>query len=190
MDFFGRATTLAHALVAEVVRPGDAVIDATAGNGYDTQFLCRLVGKTGRVYAFDVQADAIAATKRRLEAADLLQRVTLIHASHETMPDHLSSVDHVKAVMFNLGYLPGSDKSIVTRDESTIAAIDASTRLLSPEGIITIVVYPGHHGGRDEAAAVETHVAGLSADRFSVSLWRTVNVAGNPPYVVGIRRAQ
>ena len=59
----------AQRLVTERARAGDAVVDATAGGGVDTLFLARLVGPDGRVFAFDVQAEALDRTRQRLEDA-------------------------------------------------------------------------------------------------------------------------
>ena len=59
-----RLTQIAHEAIAAVLHDGDTTIDATAGNGHDTLMLARLVGESGRVIAFDVQSDAIIATRR------------------------------------------------------------------------------------------------------------------------------
>jgi hypothetical protein len=56
--------------------------------------------------------------------------------------------------MFNLGYRPGGDRSIVTRTDSTLTALESAYRLLLPGGIMTVVGYVGHPGGRDETDAV------------------------------------
>lgn len=84
-------------------------VDATAGNGHDTVFLAELAGRTGHVYAFDVQTAALGATRNRLEAAGLADRVTLIHAGHENLAGLVPECT-VTAILFNLGFLPGSDK--------------------------------------------------------------------------------
>ena len=110
----------AHELVRERLRPGDIAVDATAGNGVDTLILARLVGERGQVYAFDIQEQALAATRARLENAGAAAHVKLIHDSHARLEHYLSPDQHgrVAAVMFNFGYLPGGDPSIITRTES------------------------------------------------------------------------
>jgi tRNA G37 N-methylase Trm5 len=148
-----RPTARAHREIAAVVREGDHVIDATAGNGHDTVFLAKLVGGTGEVIAFDVQAQAIASTRERLEAEGLLERVKLVHGSHGMIAEH-AAAGSVAAVMFNLGYLPGGDHGVVTRTEETLLALDLAKWALRPGGILTIVCYPGHEGGDEESAAV------------------------------------
>jgi predicted methyltransferase len=154
-------TTRAHRAVAEVVRPGDTVIDATAGNGHDTCFLAGLVGPTGKVYAFDVQPEAIEATRQRLEAAGLAAQARLLDSGHERMDAALPMAlkGRISAIMFNLGYLPGGDKTIVTRPSSTTRALELATEWLKPGGILTVMAYPGHDGGAKELEAVRLGLA-------------------------------
>ncbi len=115
---------LAQQFVSEVLEEGDTAIDATVGNGYDTLFLAQQVGLSGRVYGFDVQASGIFRAKEKLADAGLQDAVTLFQMSHENLAAVLQSnkVSSVKSVMFNLGYLPSSDKSIQTLPETTIIA--------------------------------------------------------------------
>jgi predicted methyltransferase len=148
---FPRVTETAHDLVTRFVREGDHVVDATVGNGHDTRFLASLVGAAGRVDGFDIQSGAIEATARELHG---LPQVNLHCLGHE----HLREVvpGPVAAVMFNLGYLPSGDKTLVTRPDTTLAALDAAWELLkAPGGILSVVVYPGHAGGSDESLLVE-----------------------------------
>ena len=162
-------TELAHTLVRAVVQPGDIAIDATAGNGHDTQFLAECVGPAGTVYSFDSQLAALAVTTVRLAAASL-KNVILLQRSHAEMPSALPSVrpGTVTAVMLNLGYLPGGDKRLTTQTASTIAAIRDGLTLLAPGGLLTILAYPGHHSGADETVAVEKLLRELSPAEFHV----------------------
>ena len=157
-----RLTARAHAAVRAVVAAGDTVIDATAGNGRDTSFLAGVVGPTGRVFAFDIQAEALARTAERLGSAP---HVTLLKRNHAEMGDAIPAEHRgrVAAVMFNLGYLPGGDHSIATRAGSTRTAMAAALDLLRPGGVLTVLTYPGHAGGAEEAAAVAETLAPLGA---------------------------
>lgn len=148
-----RPTARAHREIAAVLHEGDLVIDATAGNGHDTVFLAKLVGETGEVVAFDVQEQAIVATRERLAAEGLLERVELVHASHLVI-DAWADGESVGAVMFNLGYLPGGDHAVITKTEDTLRALDLAKWVLRPGGILTIVCYPGHEGGDEESESV------------------------------------
>ncbi len=149
-------TQIAHSKIARQLHSGDWVIDATAGNGHDTVFLAENVGTAGHVYAFDIQTQAIKATASRLSAVHLQERVTLCHNSHGAIQAHTPSIWHgaVAVIMFNLGYLPHSDKSMITRPDATIPALEQSLCLLKPGGILSIIAYRSHGGGLDESEAV------------------------------------
>lgn len=167
---------LAQSAIAEVLTPGVIAVDATVGNGHDTLFLAERVGETGRVYGFDSQAQAISATRARLVEAQLLPRVTLIEVGHEKMRLHIAEGVRPRAVMFNLGYLPGSDKQHITRAVTTQPALEQACDCLAPGGRISLVLYTGHPGGREEADDVHEYVATLGTE------WR---VNHEPPPVAG-----
>lgn len=147
-------TMLAQEAVADALAAGDTAIDATVGNGFDTCFLAKTVGKDGKVIGYDVQLQAIEATKERLKANGL-NNVSLLKQSHADMR-LVTSVGSVKAIMFNLGYLPGSDHQQTTTVESTVLAISAAVDLLAENGVLTVLAYRGHEGGPEEYAAVES----------------------------------
>ncbi len=169
---------LAHQAVAAALEAGDIVVDATAGNGHDTAFLARAVDTVRHVYAFDVQQQALSNTRARLAESGLEAQVSLIHGGHEELAQHLPPECHkrIGAIMFNLGYLPGADKSLTTQTESTLAALEQAVTLLRPGGVITVLGYTGHPGGKEEAAAVADFAA-----RCPPSL--TICRQGGPPPV-------
>ena len=146
----------AHKIVAANLTTGGISIDATVGNGYDTVFLAEQVGCEGKVYGFDIQQTALESARVRLRQAGLLTRVKLIQAGHETMTDQIADNPKimVNTVMFNLGYLPGYDKTIITRTNTTLEGLNAAIQLIAPGGIITIIAYPGHEGGKPEIEAI------------------------------------
>jgi Predicted S-adenosylmethionine-dependent methyltransferase involved in cell envelope biogenesis len=162
----------AHELTGARLRPGAIAIDATVGNGYDTLFLLQQIAPSGRVYGFDIQQSALESARGRIENPVLLNCLSLFHHSHARMEDIIPKPDHglINVIMFNLGYLPGGDKAITTRSESTLAALSAASRLLSPQGIITIVAYPGHEGGGQETEQVRHWCEKLDRRRFNVDL--------------------
>lgn len=180
-----RPTQQAHREVAAVLRAGDLAIDATAGNGHDTVFLAERVGDTGKVLAFDVQAEAIAAARARV--ADLAGRVDFIHGSHAGLSEH-AAPGSVAAVMFNLGYFPGGDHAVITRTGETLAALNAALVVLKPGGILTVVCYPGHPGGDEESAAVEAWSEGLEIADFDAMIARRTDTLKPSPFLVSVRR--
>ncbi len=160
-------TRLAHRAAEAHLTPGALAVDATAGNGHDTLFLARAVGPAGRVWAFDVQPRALERTRRRLEEAGL-ENVWLLHAGHQRMEDLLppEARGRIAAVFFNLGYLPGSDRSCTTRPETTCEALAQAARLLAPGGLLSVLAYRGHPGGMEESEAAAALLAGLEGFRL------------------------
>lgn len=154
----GRKTVLAaitRALSQSVEQlPWPLAVDATAGNGNDTEFLAQAVEQHGQVLAFDVQAAAVANTRRRLEDARMSRRVRLIHDSHERVAAFVEPGQMVAASMFNLGFLPGGDPDLTTRAGSTVFALTQLEGLTMPGGVISVHCYLGQDGGEAEAEAV------------------------------------
>ena len=161
---------LAHAALAGVVRPGAVVVDATAGNGHDTVALARLVGPSGRVFAFDIQLVALSHTAERLKDASL-DNVTLLLRDHAELRDALPSEHHgrLAAVVFNLGYLPRADKQIVTRADTTLPALRTAAELLRSGGLLSVLGYQGHAEGGEEMTAVRAEFERLRAAEWVVS---------------------
>jgi SAM-dependent methyltransferase len=182
-----RPTARAHRELAEVLREGDIAIDATAGNGHDTAFLAARVGELGKVIAFDIQAEAIASAKARIEALGLTRRVTFIEASHATMADHVAP-DSAAAVVFNLGYLPGGDHSLITREEETLPALNRALVALKAGGLLAIVCYPGHAGGDAESEAVLKWSEGLKNSVYHTETIRREGTLRPAPFLVMVRK--
>lgn len=184
----------AHSLAEQAITVGDLTIDATVGNGHDTLFLVQEVESDGRVVGFDIQAEALDATQERIQrhAPEATDRLRLVQAGHETMDEHLDEDDfgRVGAVLFNLGYLPGGDHSIITEPDTTCRALDTSADLLRPGGVITIVAYSGHEGGDKEVRAVESWTSSLPQDTFRVLSYRFVNQTNDPPRLFAIEKRE
>lgn len=176
---------LSHQLLSTVVDKGSFVIDATAGNGKDTLFLAGLVGETGKVFAFDIQDEAIEKTQALLEAHGMTRRVHLIHKGHELMDDYVNI--QVQGVLFNLGYLPGGDPRIVTSPDTTLCALKKSVHLLAVGGVLSIAVYWGHPGGMEERDVVDEWIKELSPREWDVMkiTFPNKNMA---PYVIGVQK--
>lgn len=166
-----------HQRVREVLQEGAVAVDATVGNGHDTLFLAEQVGPAGCVHGFDIQREALESAHHRLTEAGVAKRVILHHAGHQRMEETLPPDvrGRIRAVMFNLGYLPGGDKTIITRPETTLEAIRQSLRLLSPGGLLTVVLYTGHPGGEEEAEAVLHYMKTLDPQRYQVARYTHIN---------------
>lgn len=164
-------------LLSHIVLGGVAV-DFTMGNGYDTLWLSRQVGEAGKVYAFDIQPEALVRTEERLKAESPYENYTLICASHHTASQYIS--EPICAGIFNLGFLPGGDKGITTLRETTLPAVRDALAMLAPKGALLIAVYPGHEEGRLEGEVLQEYLSGLSQKEYSVSLLKMVNAPDCP----------
>ncbi|MEE9391684.1 MAG: class I SAM-dependent methyltransferase [Planctomycetota bacterium] len=151
-----KLTGLAHHYVSATIKGGGFVIDATMGRGHDTLFLARAVGARGQVIGFDIQSEAIAATRNRLADAALLPQVELLQRCHSEIAAVLAEreLKGCDAAMFNLGYLPRGDHRVCTETKTTLLALQAAHRALSDGGILAVLCYPGHHRGNEEFEAV------------------------------------
>lgn len=178
---------LSHLLIRQFIGSGDHVIDATCGNGHDTLLLAELVETTGRVWAFDIQQQALDQTAYRLTNAGCIGNVELIHAGHETIAEHCPGP--VKAVIFNLGYLPGGDRSVVTLPDTTLAGLEQALEILAPGGIVAITIYPGHEGGAREQSALEARLRQLAPHSFHVWRMGQMNVPVDAPYFILIQKS-
>jgi len=185
------AVQWAQSILSTRLQAGDTVVDATAGNGHDTLFLAGKVLPGGHVYALDVQEQAITATRQRLVEAGIDEAAyTLVHAGHETLGSRLPEAlkGQVRAFMFNLGYLPGGSKSLITVLDSTMAALAQAVDWLAQDGVLTVIAYPGHDGGREEGAAVEQWMASLSTNEYEVQKIAFLNFRPTTPYCMVVRR--
>ena len=178
-----RPLEMAHDFLTQVITKDDIVVDATMGNGHDTLFLAKLAKQ---VYAFDIQEQALEKTNKRLQAAGLTN-VQLILQGHETVDQFVSEL---KAAIFNLGYLPSADKSIITRPHTTIEALEKLCHMLVKGGRIAIMIYYGHEGGDLEKDAVLNYVSQLPQQEYTATIYRTLNQVNNPPFLVMIEKLE
>lgn len=182
------AVDFSHKLLKETVCKGDVVIDATVGNGNDTVLLATLVGSTGKVIGFDIQKEAIKNTKQKLLLAGLTDRVTLLHQGHETLPDVLDDQTEIGGAVFNLGYLPGTDKTVITQKDTTLAAVSALLPKLRIGSCVILVIYSGHPGGLEEKNALLEYVSGLNQALFTVLQYGFINQINHPPILIAIEK--
>lgn len=173
MDIFHSPITLAHHFWKEILKPGDHVLDATCGNGKDTEVLANLVLKQtpyGSVTGLDIQETAIQTTRERLTASlsyEEMGRVHLMCRSHSNLIQDFQS-QKLKLIVYNLGYLPGGDKSITTMSSSSLNSIKGTLELLSQEGYLSITCYPGHAEGKKETDEIASLFESLSPKQWTI----------------------
>ncbi|GAX09022.1 MAG TPA: 16S rRNA (cytosine(1402)-N(4))-methyltransferase [Lactobacillus sp.] len=182
------AVNYSHTLLKPIIIKGDTVVDATVGNGNDTIFLASLVGKSGLVLGFDVQQQALDKTATQLTLTGMTHQVQLIHDGHEHLNQYLEPEQQISAAIFNLGYLPGSNKSIITHGATTLKALTTCLNHLRRGGIVALVVYYGHPGGEIEKEMVLNHVKKLSQQEYSVLQYGFINQIHQPPFLLAIQK--
>lgn len=166
---------LAHDFLGEVLKHEDTAVDFTCGQGFDT---CFLAAHCQKVYAFDIQQEAIMQTKQALEEHGLTAEVIL--ASHAEANQYIHTF---KAGIFNLGYLPHGDKTITTKADEVITALEKTFRLLMNGGRIILVLYPGFEHGYHESDEVEKYCAKLPSKFYDVTRIQLTN-RNHAPYLL------
>ncbi|MGE7795452.1 class I SAM-dependent methyltransferase [Lysinibacillus fusiformis] len=181
-----RVLQYAQQLLKDSVEEGDTVVDATAGNGHDTLFLAQQVGDEGQVYAFDVQKEAVDATLHRLLDHGLEHRALVLNKGHEEVANFVHKP--VAAAIFNLGYLPGGNHDIITKPSTTLQAIEDLLKLLKVGGLIILVIYHGHPGGKEERDTVIDFVSQLPQKYVHVLKYEFLNQQNDPPFVIALEK--
>lgn len=184
--YINKITEVNKIFLEKVINQGDVVIDATMGNGYDTVYLGNLVGENGKVYAFDVQEEALKSTRKKVERDNMSDRVELILDGHQNLDKYVK--EEVACVVFNLGYLPRAKHVIITKPDTTLEAIKKSLDLLKPNGIISIAAYIGHEGGLEEKDYICEYLNNLDQNQFNVLHMQFTNQINNPPQLILIEK--
>lgn len=179
--------TLQKSFILSHLKEGDICADFTMGNGHDTAFLSKTVGENGRVYAFDIQENALISTEKTLEKEGCPKNYTLILDSHHNAKNHIS--EKIKAGMFNLGYMPGNgNKELTTKRETTLPAVIGAIEMLDSNGILLVAVYPGHEEGRLEGLMLEEYFSKISRFEMSISKFQIVNSPTSPYFFIVERK--
>lgn len=184
MPAFPKPIDLAHLMMEKLIQPSDNVVDATLGNGHDALFLARLVGETGRVIGFDVQPEAINSSMQRM-IENGISNYKFHPIGHENMREVIAPENlPLAAVMFNLGYLPNGDKSIITTAGTSLLAIAAALDMLKIGGLISIMCYPGHEGGDAESLAISEWAENLPRETCRAVKYALHNAINHPPFLI------
>jgi len=194
INLISNTTALAlHVCSAYTQNPCGIAIDATCGNGHDTLWLSE---KFDKVYAFDIQKEAIENT-RKLLAEHCKENVILINDSHCNMAEYIKA-DRVKneqcieqspaLIIFNLGYLPGKDKAITTKADETLKALKSSLEILAKGGLLSITMYPGHEEGRKEKEAIISWAKTLSKSSYHCVRTDMLNQPETAPEILWITK--
>ena len=175
---------LAHSIWTQHLKKGDVVIDATCGNGHDALVLAQLTltPSSGTLHCIDIQEQALTNSQNRLSSHlphDLYSRVQFHHQSHVELPTCQPSL-----IVYNLGYLPGSDKVIKTASESTLKSLQNSLKTLNSSGLISVMCYPGHLEGEIEEKKLLSYLKTLDPAQFSIQSSSWINRPKHPSLII------
>ncbi len=186
-NFIVHLTEVNSFFLTQYVPQGEVVVDATMGNGQDTLMIAKLVGEKGKVYAFDIQQEALNRTKMLLEKEKMsMDGIVLINDSHENIQDYIH--EPICAAVFNLGYLPKGNHAITTETKSTLLALEGCLNLLKVNGLISILIYEGHDKACVEKEAVLDFAQHLDSKKYHTLYLDMVNQKNQPPSLLLITK--
>ena len=171
---------LSKLLINRYINKESFVIDATCGNGYDSNYLASRVKK---VYSFDIQEKAIKNAKLLNKE---FSNILYFCDGHEHISKYMKSP--IDLAIFNLGYLPNSDKSITTNFITTKKAIEQSFELLNKKKAIIITVYHGHEAGKLEAEQLSEYLSNIDKNKADIFQHKLINKPNTPPFIYEIVR--
>lgn len=167
-----------HSIIQNNLENKNIAIDATLGNGHDTDFLSKIFNT---VYAFDIQMQSVESYKRKN-----VDNVISICDSHENFDVHIK--ESIDCIIYNLGYLPGENKNITTMTSSTLKSINVGLEMLSSNGLMIIALYSGHEEGKKEKDAVLEYCCSLPKNKYAVLYQQFINRTNNPPSLLIIEK--
>lgn len=193
-----KTTALVMDIVSSYINKGDFVMDCTMGNGNDTLSLARLTGAAdgapdALVYALDVQDKALEKTSELLAENGIedpeSKNIHLVKDSHVNLAKYVEAAcRQPSAIVFNLGFMPGQDKSILTSIDTTMQAVEAALDNIMEDGIVSVVTYCGHPEGREEHDKLIEYFTALPSKRYHVAFFDMINQKKTAPSVFFVTR--
>ena len=171
-------SVISHFIIKKFLENKNCAIDATLGNGHDTDFL---KDNFNKVYSFDIQEEACKNYKEKG-----YDNVVVIEDSHSEFEKYIN--EEVDCIMYNLGFLPGGNKEITTMHESSMKSIKDGLELLTSGGIMTICIYTGHNEGKIEETCIMKYLESLPKNKFGVMEHSFINRKNNPPKLVVVEK--
>jgi methylase of polypeptide subunit release factors len=175
--------TIAHNIVKKEITPTSICLDATCGNGHDSLFLAQ---NSKFVHCIDIQPQAIQMTKDRLSKHSM-DNFALYQKNHDELDNIFPSDMRFDVIMYNLGYLPGSDHAITTKKDSSLHSIKQALMRLTKNGLLTVTLYIGHPGGLEEATAIEKYLSTLDKHDYTVMKTSLINRIQSP-YIIAVQK--
>ena len=162
----------AHYLSPQLASGAYAAVDATCGRGNDTVWLA---ARCGRVYAFDIQPDAIASTREALQAAGIADAQILSQAQASQLAADVQDVQALPQIQTHGRVHKASDRAsapAVLPAVTLVADNHANLARYVSEPIGLIVFNLGYlpGGDKERATQAETTLASLQValDKLTV----------------------
>lgn len=155
-------------------------VDATLGNGNDSLYISQLIKNKGIVFGYDIQEQSIINSNALFKLHNTKNIITKLK-SHEFIEE-----ENIDLCIFNLGYLPRSDKKIKTNKTTTINALNSVISKMNKEKMLIIIcIYIGHQEGLEESNALEEFVKNLPSNKYLVCKYQNYNRPLSP-YILTI----
>lgn len=138
----------------------ELAVDATIGNGHDSHFLLHHYKKA---IGFDIQDIAI---KRSLKLLGNYDTISIIKDSFINLDKYIK--EPIDCLLYNLGFLPGSNHSIKTNYQDDIISLSKGLKMLSNDGICIVVFYT-QHDNSEEYNNVMKYIDTLKEFRYSTT---------------------
>ncbi|NLK95153.1 MAG: rRNA methylase [Clostridiales bacterium] len=178
--YVGDISNIAHYIIMNFIQNKEVAIDGTLGNGHDTDFLSR---NFKEVYSFDIQKGACDKYLKICPG-----NVKVINNSHENILEYVDK--SVDCIMYNLGFLPGGDKSITTNHDSSLKSIKSGLKILAEGGIMTIALYRGHEEGKKEEEIILSYLKQINKSQYGVMIHNFHNRSEEAPMLIVIEKNQ
>ena len=172
--------------IKNYVKTDYIAVDATLGNGNDSLSIAKQIGPKGHLYAFDIQERAIEKSRALFESNEIVNNYIFILDSHENISDYIET--KIDFAIMNLGYLPGGDKSIITKGNTSIKCIEKLLKLLKGNGILAISSYSGHDLGNEQKQVVN-YLESLNQKEYNVLAMDFINQVNSPAKFFLIEKA-
>lgn len=156
----------------------NTAVDITLGNGYDTEKIIDLVND--KIYAFDIQKEAIDYSKKRFKKVltdEQISKIEFINETHENVDKYC---DKAQLIMGNMGYLPNFNHEIKTLPYTSLICLNKCLDILDYRGLMLVTSYLGHDRGK-EHDTLESFFKSLDSKKFKVISVNPINQSEMAP---------
>ena len=171
---------IGHQIMANYLTDKSICVDLTLGNGYDSLFLLQ---KATHLYGFDIQPQSLINTRVLLDKHHISpQKYQLFCDNHSLLLKYLPENIKIDLAVFNLGYLPQSDKKIMTDAQSTLTALKNLLPLMAKNSLILLTCYK-HLEGQLEYLSLKNYLQSLDLKKYNIFIFEYLNKPLSPSII-------